>query len=368
MPLARIASPSRTSTVTLSCARGDLLGALGEVLGARRSWRASPAGRGRGWPPRSRSRAVSTAPASSAGASTVSDSERRLVVVLVGVALEVGEAVGAEDRAGDDRLGRRRPRPRRRAAPRPARSASSFAASPATSAARTRSFSTSKSSRSPEPDHQQPLRAARVEPGHRFEGALGVARAGRARRPRRAASRPRRGRRRRAPRRRPAVTLSHIDLHAERESNEAGSAAGVGYRPAGRGARDRGPAAIGEERPADVQLSDPWYRAHPGRQDGRRPRLARSARARRHRDRGRAGALRRRRRAGPAGHLRPGPAGRPGPDPLAPGPDQGRHPEGGPLGDRQQGLRLGHADARPRRPGDPRRRPRRSPSPAAWSR
>ena len=37
-----------------------------------------------------------------------------------------------------------------------------------------------------------------------------------------------------------------------------------------------------------------------------------------------------------------GAPGRPGPDPLAPGPDQGRHPEGGLLRDDQQGLRLGH--------------------------
>ena len=108
----------------------------------------------------------------------------------------------------------------------------------------------------------------------------------------------------------------------------------------------------------DGQLSDPRNRAHPVRQDGRSARLARRDRPRRHRDRGRAGALRRRPRAGRAGRLRPGPAGRPGSDPLAPGPDQGRHPEGGPLGDDQQGLRLRYALARPRRPGDPRRRPR----------
>ena len=43
-------------------------------------------------------------------------------------------------------------------------------------------------------------------------------------------------------------------------------------------------------------------------------------------------------------------------------------PQGGPLRDREQGLRLRHALDRPRRPGDPRRRPRASPSPAAWSR
>ena len=61
---------------------------------------------------------------------------------------------------------------------------------------------------------------------------------------------------------------------------------------------------------------------------------------------------------GPAGDLRPGAAGGPGPDPLAPGADRGRDPEGGPLGDDQQGLRLGHARDRARRPGGPRRRPR----------
>ena len=77
-----------------------------------------------------------------------------------------------------------------------------------------------------------------------------------------------------------------------------------------------------------------------------------------HVDRGGAGALRRRSRAGRPGRLRPGAPGRPGADPLAPGPDQGRHPQGGPLGDGQQGLRVGHALDRHRRPRDPRRRHR----------
>ena len=73
-------------------------------------------------------------------------------------------------------------------------------------------------------------------------------------------------------------------------------------------------------------------------------------------------------RAGRAGDLRPGAAGRPGADPLAPGADQGRDPEGGPLGDRS-------TRSAPRacaRSGSPTRRSApatsRSASPAAWSR
>ena len=63
---------------------------------------------------------------------------------------------------------------------------------------------------------------------------------------------------------------------------------------------------------------------------------------------------------GPGQHVifGPGAPGRPGPDPLAPGPDQGRDPEGGLLRDRQQGLRLRHARGRHDRPARPRRRPR----------
>ena len=52
--------------------------------------------------------------------------------------------------------------------------------------------------------------------------------------------------------------------------------------------------------------------------------LPRRHRARRHRDQGRARARRRRARRGRARRHGPGPAGRPGPDPLAPGADQGR--------------------------------------------
>ena len=54
----------------------------------------------------------------------------------------------------------------------------------------------------------------------------------------------------------------------------------------------------------------------------------------------------------------PGPPGRPGPDPLAPGPDQGRDPQGGLQRDHQQGVRLGPARLGPARPGDPRGRRR----------
>ena len=64
----------------------------------------------------------------------------------------------------------------------------------------------------------------------------------------------------------------------------------------------------------------------------------------------------------------PGAPGRAGPDPLAPGADQGRHPEGGLLGDHQQGLRLGRA--RDRSCSTRRSAPAtsRSASAAAWSR
>ena len=118
-----------------------------------------------------------------------------------------------------------------------------------------------------------------------------------------------------------------------------------------------------------AQDRDPRRRPHPDRQDGRRAldaatppssaALAISARARARRG----GA-----RAGRARHHRPGAAGRPGPDPLAPGADQGRDPQGGLLGDDQQGLRLGAARERAARPGDPRRRPARSAWAGAWSR
>ena len=65
--------------------------------------------------------------------------------------------------------------------------------------------------------------------------------------------------------------MSHIDVHGTASLIRRGvrlwslsSRAEEAPAPAGR--------IKGEERPADVQLSDPWYRAHPGRQDGRRPR------------------------------------------------------------------------------------------------
>ena len=64
----------------------------------------------------------------------------------------------------------------------------------------------------------------------------------------------------------------------------------------------------------------------------------------------------------------PGAPGRPGADPVAPGPDQGRDPQGGLLRDDQQGLRLGHPRRRHPRHRDPRRRRSRSASAAAWSR
>ena len=94
---------------------------------------------------------------------------------------------------------------------------------------------------------------------------------------------------------------------------------------------------------------------------------------RRHRTRGdrdhRGARTRRRRtRGGRPRRHGPGAPGRAGPDPLAPGPDQGRDPEGGLLGDDQQGLRLGPARLGAARPGDPRAATSRSASAAAWSR
>ncbi len=83
---------------------------------------------------------------------------------------------------------------------------------------------------------------------------------------------------------------------------------------------------------------------------------------------GRAGAGRGRARRGPARRHGAGAAGRSGSDPVAPGPDQGRDPQGGLLGDDQQGVRVRD----PCRRDDRRRRCARatstSPSRAAWSR
>ena len=131
-------------------------------------------------------------------------------------------------------------------------------------------------------------------------------------------------------------------------------------------ARARGRAPISSAAPKtpsrspddDAQDRDPRHRPHPLREARRRPQVARRHRPRRQRHRGRARARRGRARPGRARGGRPGAAGRPGPDPLAPGPDQGRHPQGGLVGDRQQGLRLGHARGRDHRPGSPRGRPR----------
>ena len=72
-------------------------------------------------------------------------------------------------------------------------------------------------------------------------------------------------------------------------------------------------------------------------------------------------ARRRRTRPDPARRDGPGAPGRTGPDSLAPGPDQGRDPQGGLLGDDQQGLRLGDPCGLPARQRDPRRRSRRRP-------
>ena len=106
-------------------------------------------------------RAASAASASASGASSVSDSIRgRRRVVGVGAEKAV-EAVGAEDRAGDER-------PRRRSASSPqsgssqaSEVASSRPASLAARAAATRARSASISSRLPSPTTRAPARAAR---------------------------------------------------------------------------------------------------------------------------------------------------------------------------------------------------------------
>ena len=112
------------------------------------------------------------------------------------------------------------------------------------------------------------------------------------------------------------------------------------------------------EPPEHAQDRHPLRRPNADRQARRRPGQRRRHRARRHRDPGRARARRRRARAGRARDHGPGAPGRPGPDSLPPGADQGRHPQGGLLGDDQQGLRLGHPGRRHARRGDPRRRHR----------
>ena len=99
-------------------------------------------------------------------------------------------------------------------------------------------------------------------------------------------------------------------------------------------------------------------RPHADRQARRRAGEPRRHRARRHGDQGRARARRGGARPGAARRDGPGAPGRAGSDPLAPGSDQGRDPEGDPLGDDQQGLRLGHPRRRAARRRDPRRRSR----------
>ena len=120
--------------------------------------------------------------------------------------------------------------------------------------------------------------------------------------------------------------------------------------------RRAGPPA--QTKGADVEDGHPLHRQDPLREDGRRALVPRCHRPGRYRDLRGARARRGGARRGAGRRLRPGAAGRPGTDPLASGPDQGRHPARGPLGDRQQGLRLRHALDRDRRPGDPGRRPR----------
>ena len=88
-------------------------------------------------------------------------------------------------------------------------------------------------------------------------------------------------------------------------------------------ATGRRPATDHRETPPDAQDRDPVRRPHADRQARRRAGERRRDRARRHRDQGRARARRGRARPGPARRDGPGAPGRAGPDPLAPGADQG---------------------------------------------
>ena len=320
----------------------------------RSGWRRSRAGsaaRGRGWPPRRRPRRRaprSAAPSAPSPAITTRSSSRRLRVVLVAAA----EAVEAVGRRGS--CPRRAPR-------RPPRRSPGVGQRPG-DRGRLEAAGLLDGER-----RRDPQRARRRTP-----------RACRARR--RAAARASSGRStasflkpvltspapgasansaRAAPRRRTAPSTQQVGVESA-----SGAVSGSTFMSAASGTVTSIPAL----RPAETHSQgesphaadrDPRHRPHPVREDGRRARLAGRHRARRRGDRGRARALGGRARAGRAGRLRPGAAGRPGPDPLAPGADQGRDPEGGPLGDDQQGLRLGHALDRARRPGDPRRRRRR---------
>src|SRR4051794_33829991 len=93
-----------------------------------------------------------------------------------------------------------------------------------------------------------------------------------------------------------------------------------------------------ETSPNHAQDSDPRCRAHAVRKDGRRTVDPRGPGPRRYGDRRGARARRGGPGPGPGCGLRAGAPGGPGPNPLAPGADQGRHPQGGALGDDQQGL------------------------------
>ena len=114
----------------------------------------------------------------------------------------------------------------------------------------------------------------------------------------------------------------------------------------------------GGYRQSHAQDRDPRHRPHARRQARRRPVQPAGHRARRHRHPRRARARGRGAGAGPARRHGPGAAGGRGPDPVAPGADRRRDPEGGLLRDDQQGLRVRRARRRPARRRDPRRRPR----------
>ena len=268
-------------------------------------------------------------------------------------ALETLEAVGAEDRARGQPGGGAGRRSRARGRPRRSSVARKRLAWRVASAAATRARSAVKSSRSPRPTTSTRSGLLRAQDREGLEARLDVRRSPAPRR-----SRPGRS----SPAKRPMQSRSaSVSAGAESECSRR-MTAHDSHRPScglGVPARTicRLPSPRRTRRPNSMPKSVILvHRPHALREDGWRARLDEGHRARWQGDRGCARALRGRRRAGRLSRLRTGSAGRPGADPLASGPDRGRHPQGGSLRDDQQGLCLRDALGRASGSGDSRRR------------